>query len=97
MFGHLKGNVDLCCLEYLSCCNDILYLYFRNFLKEATGGGDADDFGNILSTCMKRHDIIYVICDPKWKKLRVLFTNNILKYITKLMRNDEIQNACDDF
>ena len=61
----LESNDDLCCLEYLSCCNDLLYIYFMNFLKEATSGGDANNYGNILSACMKRHDIISVICNPK--------------------------------
>ena len=73
-----------------------MFLYFRNFLKEASSGVDAHDFGNILSACTKRGDIVYVILDPKWKKLQVLFTNEVLKDVTKIISNDEFQNVCDE-
>ena len=65
-------------------------------MKEATGGAAVDDYGNILSACMKRRDIVSVICDPKWKKLRVLFTNEVLKDVTKIISSDEVQNVCDE-
>ena len=65
-------------------------------MKEATGGATADDYGNILSVCMKRRDIVSVIRDPKWKKLRVLFTNEVLNDVTKIISNDEVQNVCDE-
>ena len=45
---------------------------------------------------MKRRDIVSIIRDPKWKKLRVLFTNEVLKDVTKIISNDEVQNICDE-
>ena len=45
---------------------------------------------------MKRHDIVFVIRDPKWKKLRVLFTNEVLEDVTKIISSDEVQNVCDE-
>lgn len=45
---------------------------------------------------MKRRDIVSVIRDPKWKKLRVLFTNEVLKDVTKIISSDEVQNVCDE-
>ena len=65
-------------------------------MKEATGGAAVDDCGNILSACMKRRDIVSVIRDPKWKKLQVLFTNEVLKDVTKIISSDEVQNVCDE-
>ena len=61
-----------------------------------TGGAATDDYGNILSACMKRRDIVSVIRDPKWKKLRVLFTKEVLKVVTMIISNDEVQNVRDE-
>ncbi len=55
-----------------------------------------EDRCNLLLGCISKEDILYIIrCDEKGKRIKDAITKEILKKISNLVSEDDVQRACD--
>ena len=54
-----------------------------------------EDHCNLLLGCIAKEDILFIICSEKGKHLKDAITKEIMKKISNLVSEDDVQRACD--
>ena len=66
------------------------------YLKEATSSTPSNDYGELLNSCTTSRDVLKLIKDQRFQKLRMVIANDILQDFSSSMSIDAVVNACDE-